>query len=888
MASRKVLINYHSTKNEAPAVANVYEGELVVSHPSTAISATTIWTKNGDVMVPFASCAMTKIMIDAAVQEASKTVDVKTKDGEAFIKVETGGTEAARVFTLSSSGVASSTDLATLSGAAHTKITNLSAGTVSKLTSLTNVVSALTDVVVTGISGDSIIVATKVENSTGSNTYNLTHKTGKQTSGFNKLTTDTYGHVTASAAVAASDIEGLGFKSSAWTEEKIASAITALDSSTAVTAGKYITGIAIKDGQISGITEENLPAETQLSTATTGNGNVISNITVSDHEITLVKNVTAATSAQVTSLSASVVTNRTNLNTLSGAAHNKITSLSAATTAISKSLTDLSAVTLTGVSMNGAEVSVADHVATLGTVITAETQLSKTVSGNGNVFTDIAVNNHAIVINKGITALTGVSTPNSDNYLSVSVSSNSAITVGEKNTVVADKTALGNVSATGSLVDAKAVKDYVGDIVSSSVNYKGATGTLPASPSKGDLWIAASAMTASSKSVEVGDFIIYNGSSWDVIEKNLDGAVTGNLTANTVTLGDGEHTVKSLANGTKGQVLAISGTSNTPTWVNAALTDTATTHDGHYAPTGSTTGGTTATTATSAIKGLVYDDKGHVTEVITGSVLTSQTSITTKDGTTANTAAAVITAVTTGSTAGHQLTLNKTNKIFSASTADEAVKTKSALTFTFADGSADVVFDGSANKTVNIPQNTDTATTETGHYTPATSASTKGTTAATANFIKGIRIDSKNHVIDVVTGTVVTAETAIAVTNNAATNTASAVVSSVASGGTKGHSLTISKTNKIFSAATADSAVTATSAKTSESAVTASSAAKVANALSISGYATSESAALDTAIAYDGSAKKSLTFGTNTAAGKSMSMTSAGLVDVEIIDCGTY
>lgn len=902
MASRKVLINYHSTRNEAPAVANVYEGELVVSHPSTAISATTIWTKNGDVMVPFASCAMTKIMIDAAVQEASKTVTVTAKTDEEYLKVETGGTEAARVFTLSTSGVASSTDLTTLSGAAHTKITSLSAGTESKLTQITGIISALTDVVVTGITGDSIITATKVENGTGSNAYNITHKGQTAVaSGFNKLATDAYGHVTASTAVAASDIEGLGFKSSAWTEEKITAAIEALDSSTAVTAGKYITGIAIKDGQISGITEESLPAETQLSTAVTGNGNVVSNLTVSDHQITIVKDVTAATSAQVASLSASVVTDRTNLNTLSGAAHNKITSLSAATTAISKSLTDLSAVTLTGVSMNGTEVSVADHVATLGTVITAETQLSKTVSGNGNVFTDINVDDHAIVINKGITALTGVSTPNNDNYLSVSVSSNSAITVGEKNTVVADKTALGNVSATGSLVDAKAVKDYVGDIVSSSVNYKGATGTLPSSPSKGDLWIAASAMTASSKSVEIGDFIIYNGSSWDVIEKNLDGAVTGNLTANTVTLGDGEHTVKSLANGTKGQVLAISGSSNTPTWVNAALTDTATTHDGHYAPTGSTTGGTTATTSTSAIKGLVYDDKGHVTEVITGSVLTGQTSITTKNGTTADTAEAVITGVTTGSTAGHQLTLNKTNKIFSASTADEAVKTKSALTFTFADGSADVVFDGSANKTVNIPQNTDSATTEEGHYTPTTSASTKGTTAATANFIKGIYIDSKNHVIDVATGTVVTAETKISITNNAAVNTASAVVSSVASGGTNGHTLTVSKTNKIFSASTSDSAVTATSAKTSVSATTsvsavtsnsavcattavsaatAANAAKVASALTMTDGTNTQT--------YDGSAPKTLTFGTTTAAGNSMSMTSAGVVDVEIIDCGTY
>lgn len=54
---------------------------------------------------------------------------------------------------------------------------------------------------------------------------------------------------------------------------------------------------------------------------------------------------------------------------------------------------------------------------------------------------------------------------------------------------------------------------------------------------------------------------------------------------------------------------------------------------------------------------------------------------------------------------------------------------------------------------------TDTACTEAGHYSPATTASTLGTTAATTNFIKGINIDSKKHAISVVTGAVITAQT---------------------------------------------------------------------------------------------------------------------------------
>ena len=69
---------------------------------------------------------------------------------------------------------------------------------------------------------------------------------------------------------------------------------------------------------------------------------------------------------------------------------------------------------------------------------------------------------------------------------------------------------------------------------------------------------------------------------------------------------------------------------------------------------------------------------------------------------------------------------------------------------------------------------TDTACTETGHYSPATTASTLGTTAATTSFIKGINIDSKKHAISVATGTVVTAQTQLSTattgTGNVMTN----------------------------------------------------------------------------------------------------------------------
>ena len=138
---------------------------------------------------------------------------------------------------------------------------------------------------------------------------------------------------------------------------------------------------------------------------------------------------------------------------------------------------------------------------------------------------------------------------------------------------------IASASATGSLADAKAVKEYVENLVSSSVDYKGATASTPASAVKGDLYIASADFMIGSDKVETGDFIIYNGTGWDIIEKNLDGAITGALTANTVTLGDSANSIKSLANGTAGQVLKMG--SSAPEWGDLPVLSSATTGAGN-------------------------------------------------------------------------------------------------------------------------------------------------------------------------------------------------------------------------------------------------------------------------------------------------------------------
>ena len=194
-----------------------------------------------------------------------------------------------------------------------------------------------------------------------------------------------------------------------------------------------------------------------------------------------------------------------------------------------------------------------------------------------------------------------------------------------------------------------------------------------------------------------------------------------------------------------------------------------------------------------------------------------------------------------------------------------------------------------------------------------------GSASTTGHYLTSVTItDGK---ISAVGEVAVPANVAITATTGAAVNTPSAVLTGVTADGTDNHNLTFGMSNKVFSASTSDSAQTSVSANmayelssaatissgqvrdlenviksikvnsatTAESADTAASANKVANALSVSGYSDSSASTLNTAIAYDGSEAKSLTFGTNGNAGlKSMSMTSAGLVDVEVIDCGEY
>ena len=1074
MANRKVLINRHTTGNTAPNAAEMFHGEIAVAHKT---GEEILWTKNNaNEMVPFISCAQTINIIDDKIKAVNVVYDVKKGENEPHIEVARSEEGSAVTFTLTSDDIMSEDAFNDYSAATKTRIdTNVSA-----ITNMVAVVSALTDVVVTAITGDDIITATIDEHSTSSNTYSLAHKTATAVTGFNKLDTDNYGHVTAATPVAASDIKALGFEDSAWTEAAILEAVEALDSEGKVSAaGKYLTGIAIADGKISGITEADLP---ELDVVVVGSGNVVASIAVDDHTITY-QTASVATSEGIAELSAATIALSAgtvhDIEELSGAtkaisgyAHDEIAALSAGTLQLSAdteaaddkvftsaktyadeliaALDSETAVTagkyLTGIALKDGKIS--------GITEADLPKLSSATTGTGNVVTDIAVDDHAITFVKGLTVASD------DDLKAVSgiVDTFSAATVAEFNSAFTaiqgmDKAAdavAGQVVTTVSQEDGKVaetkanVKDlqlggYVkdttatGDITS--------TDTVNAALSKLENKAAAITIANADGSINVttgatGTDINVNIKSGEhVLAKDGNAGLYTDLDLVKITTGLPE-TVKE-----RYQLLA---TDDSQIGVNIDVPKDSHIVSINYITTGEhaqnleyvyiDASGQTQTTyvdmselvlETEFASGVtVTDHIAHgvvdptsesfltvggdgfklsgVQDAIDAAIealdVTGDTAaagqyvaaIEQADGvvavkTRANVSEAVLNNYAKGSDATAVAATDTVNqaisKLENQVDAAKAAATTKVVEGTDAGNNMTIVpttgADGSVTYTVNLDdvasataltaeiaarkavdgQNGDTYAANTGanfisdatslndadvkldaaiktlsgnahdamiarddavfssavtyvgdqidevyasgvSYTDAKVAAEiallDSSTAVTAGkYITGIAIaDGK---ISGITEESLPANVPITATTGAAVDTPSSVLTGVTADGTDNHNLTFGMSNKVFSAATSDSALTSESALTSVSAtvaadaVHASAATKVDNALTVSGYSTSSASSLDSAIAYDGYEAKSLTFGTNGPAGlKSMSMTSAGVVDVEVIDCGEY
>lgn len=390
-------------------------------------------------------------------------------------------------------------------------------------------------------------------------------------------------------------------------------------------------------------------------------------------------------------------------------------------------------------------------------------------------------------------------------------------------------TTINSTSTDDEYPTAKAVYDIVNGSVATNVDYKGATSVIPATSQAGDMYIAANAIaltaaqsaTGAAATAETGDFLIARSSGkWDIIQKNLDGAVTTTavtLTDGNVLVGGGNHTAK-VSSYTIGKSVPST----------ALFTDSATTETGHYTP-GTTASTLGSTTAGNFLQTVILDSKKHVISATTATALTSYTeaSLSVANSGSTNTAAqSVVYGITTGGTKGHSLTLQRTNKIYSASTADSAsfATNLSGPLHIYQNGSRIATYSGgtiSALTTDNLVQQT-VSTTD--NYRPILLSANYGSnysgnttsTTSTAYMSNLLNVQPSTGKIyaggfarlgtpatnlltadgnSIAQSTFLTADTSpsISVTNNG-----NGVVTGGTTGGTKGHSITLNKTTAVL------------------------------------------------------------------------------------------
>ena len=146
-----------------------------------------------------------------------------------------------------------------------------------------------------------------------------------------------------------------------------------------------------------------------------------------------------------------------------------------------------------------------------------------------------------------------------DSYINVAAGEDSSLKLSLTN--IADtKESIADSADTskGSITTDYAVKSYVEDKLGNLANalvFKGSVNSYSDLPTKGvktgDTYVASASWEKSDTypAADAGDMFIWNGSSWQQIERNLDGAVTtgDKLTTNKVVLGSGAQGVKTSA-----------------------------------------------------------------------------------------------------------------------------------------------------------------------------------------------------------------------------------------------------------------------------------------------------------------------------------------------------
>ena len=360
------------------------------------------------------------------------------------------------------------------------------------------------------VTGDSEITVTLSDENPSGRTLTVTHASGSQQSGFTKLSTDSYGHVTAGTAVALSDLTGLGALSGVTGENGISASTRAsgnqkVGHTNIITAGtaKGSSGSVAHGGTI------DIPSITYDANGhITASGKTTVTLPGNDNYITSVEGLSGI-SASVTGGNLTV---KHTANITAGSAKTSSTSVTATPAG-------------SNIAIPAIEYDAQGHIKTTGST------------------------NVSLKVNSATTSTAGV----------VKI----ATTTGNNNT----DTVMTQSAVTKAIEDSFAQQDamvYKG-LVGSGTNYG-----FPTTFSKGATYKVATAFTANSVSYEIGDMFIantdvtatenYTPAHWDAIQTNLDPTLYAN-TATTITAASGltgggnlsaDRTIGLAATGTSG------------------------------------------------------------------------------------------------------------------------------------------------------------------------------------------------------------------------------------------------------------------------------------------------------------------------------------------------
>lgn len=179
---------------------------------------------------------------------------------------------------------------------------------------------------------------------------------------------------------------------------------------------------------------------------------------------------------------------------------------------------------------------------------------------------------------KNITTINGQNVPTSAStyILSGGTLTTISTTTGASNitTTVSVTTASTSDSNTVGLVTNSDIRNYINNLLTSVMEFKGATGSIPSGPSKGDVYIANAEFKIGEDKVEVGDYIVYDGTEWTIIEKNDTGVVTSTgLTSGKLAIASGTNELTN--SGTVGtSTLPIYLNDGVPTAIDAPVAGT--------------------------------------------------------------------------------------------------------------------------------------------------------------------------------------------------------------------------------------------------------------------------------------------------------------------------